>query len=144
MPICSLYRMRVGSGQRRGLGVSPTPLMMASAVGMRNTLFFLLTHRFCPRFFKDGSWVFGLFVSFVQNLSQLHMYAVIFSSVQFLHIVLLEDVCPAASTEALQQTVPCPSYAAEKSFCHKIDLGDAERSAARSYTEAFSGLRKHL
>ena len=93
---------------------------------MRSTLFSLLTHCFCSSFFKNGSWVFGLFVSFVQNLSQLRIHAVIFRPIQFLHIVLLEDVCPAASTAARQRRVPCPSYAAEKSFCHKIDLGDAE------------------
>ena len=28
---------------------------------------------FCSRLFKSGSWVFGPFVSFVQNLPQLHI-----------------------------------------------------------------------
>ena len=41
----------------------------------------LASDRFCSRFFRNGSWVFGLLVSLVQNLSQLHMHAVIFSPI---------------------------------------------------------------
>ena len=51
--------------------------------------------------FKSGSWVFDLFVSFVQNLLQLHMHAVVFSPIQFLCILLLEDsTCKHCSTAA--------------------------------------------
>ena len=34
---------------------------------------------FCSQTFRRGSWVLGLFVSFVHNLHQLPMHAVIFS-----------------------------------------------------------------
>ena len=43
---------------------------------------------------------FGLFVSFVQNLPQLHMHLVIFSHIQFLCILLLEERC--VQVQALQ------------------------------------------
>ena len=43
---------------------------------------------------------FGFFVSFAHNLSQLPMYTVIFSSVEFLSILLLEERC--VQVQALQ------------------------------------------
>ena len=49
----------------------------------------------------------GLFVSFVQNLPQLSKYSVIFSPLQFLCILLLED--RFVQVHALQQKVPGPS-----------------------------------
>ena len=52
-----------GSGQRGGLGVLPTPLVVLSAGDMHSTLLLLPTPCFCSQLFRSGSWVFGLFVS---------------------------------------------------------------------------------
>ena len=49
----------------------------------------------------------GLFVSFVQNLPQLSEHSVIFSPLQFLCILLLED--RFVQVQALQEKVPGPS-----------------------------------
>ena len=53
---------------------------------------------FCSRLFRCGSWVFGLFVSFIQNLPLVQMHAVIFSPT-----VAQGQVCPGAGIVALQQ-----------------------------------------
>ena len=61
-----------------------TLYVVLCAGGMHNTVLLLLTPCFCSWLFRSGSWAFsGLFVSFVQNLPQLHMHAVIFSPLQF-------------------------------------------------------------
>lgn len=50
---------------------------------------------------------FTLCIFWVQNLSQLHMQAVMFLvPTVSLYFVDLGEVCPGASTEALQQKVP--------------------------------------
>ena len=49
----------------------------------------------------------GLFVSFVHNLPQLHTHAVIFSPIQFLCVLLLEEMF--IQVHALQQSIPGPS-----------------------------------
>ena len=49
---------------------------------------------------KVAAVCFGSFVSFAQNLSQLPMHTVIFSSVEFLSILLLEERC--VQVQALQ------------------------------------------
>ena len=81
----SLYGVSIGgvqgSGQRGGLSVLSTPLVVLSAGSVLSTLLLLWT----PCFFAPRSSemtvgrFFVLFVSFVHNLSQLHMHAVIFS-----------------------------------------------------------------
>ena len=54
-----------------------------------------------PAFQKWQLGFWGFFVSVVQNLPQLHMYTVIFST--------QGDICPGESIAALQQRVPGPS-----------------------------------
>ena len=62
--------------------------MVLSAGGMCSTLLLL------PAFQKwQLGFFFGLFLSFVQNLPQRHLDAVIFSPIQFLCILLLEERC---------------------------------------------------
>ena len=69
--------------------------MVVCAGAIRSTLLF-------SGLFRSGSWI-CLFVSFVQNLPQLHIYEVIFSPIQFLCILLLEERC--VQVKALQH---CP------------------------------------
>ena len=56
----------------------------------------------------------GLFVSFVQNLPQLHMCTVIFQSlIGSLNFIVGGKVCPGASTPTLQQRVPSSRLVSE-------------------------------
>ena len=87
----------------------PTPLVVLSAGGMRSTLLLLLTPYFCSWLFRSGSWgfFFLVFLCLVHNLPHLHMQAIIFSPLQFLCILLLEETF--AQVQTLQQRVPGPS-----------------------------------
>ena len=57
--------------------------MVLSSGGKLRTLLLLPTPSFCSRLFRNDSWVFGFFASFVHNLPQLHMHAIVFSCLQF-------------------------------------------------------------
>ena len=59
---------------------------------------------FCSMIFKSAVRVFALFVSFVQNLHQQCLPAVIFSPIQFPYILLLKEKC--VQRQALEQRVP--------------------------------------
>lgn len=61
---------------------------------------------FAPGTSKVAVVFFGLFVSFVQNLPQLHMHGVVFSPIHFLRILLLEK--RFVQGQALQQRVQVP------------------------------------
>ena len=64
---------------------------------------------FCSRLFKSGSWGFwSLCIFWVQNFPQLSMYAVVFSPIQFLCILLFQERC--VQVQALQQRVPVPAH----------------------------------
>ena len=76
--------------------------MVSSAEGMHSSPLSLLT----PCFFF---LVFGLFVSFIQNLPQLYMNTVICSPVVSWYFVPPGEVYSRVSTAALQQRVPGPS-----------------------------------
>ena len=81
--------------------VFPAPLRRCCVQGACTVPCFCSQH---PGFALGSSEVeigcFGLFVSFVQNLSQLHRHAVIFSPMWFLCILLLEE--RFAQEQALQ------------------------------------------
>ena len=62
---------------------------------------------FCSMIFKSAVRVFALFVSFVQNLHQQCLPAVIFSPIQFPYILLLKERC--VQRQALEQRVPGPN-----------------------------------
>ena len=71
---------------------------------------------FAPSSSKVAFGFFGLLVSFVQNLPQLPRCAVVFSSIEFLCTLLLEERC--VQVQALQLRVPGPSL----SHCQHFDL----------------------
>ena len=82
---------------------------MLCAGGMHNTLLLLPAPRFAPGSSEVEIGCFGLFVSFVQNLSQLYRHAVIFSPMWFLCISLLEErFVQEQALQHLQQRVPDP------------------------------------
>ena len=60
---------------------------------MLSALLLFPTPWFCSRLFKTDSWVYGLFVSLVQNLPQMCMHTVPCSPLRFLCILLLEERC---------------------------------------------------
>ena len=63
-----------GMGVSRAGGLAEVaPPVALSVGGIPSTQLLLPTSCFCSRLFKSGSWDFGLFVSFVQNLPQLCM-----------------------------------------------------------------------
>ena len=92
-------------GWRGGSGVLPTPLGGDVCSGH------VQYPAFAPGSLKVavgfGFPFSGLFLSFVQNLSQLHMHAVIFSPIQFLCILLLQK--RRVQVQALKQRIPGPS-----------------------------------
>ena len=59
---------------------------------------------FCSMIFKSAVRVFALFVSFVPNLHQQCLPAVIFSPIQFPYILLLKEKC--VQRQAPEQRVP--------------------------------------
>lgn len=87
----------IGSSLTFGLGVLPR-LGCCSMQGA------CAAHCFCSRLLQSGRWVFGLFVSLVQDLPQLCLHAVMFSPLEFLWILLLEEMF--VQVQALQQRVP--------------------------------------
>ena len=109
--VLSLYGLRVGvcpevwlEGQLRHLA---HPQLVLCAGGLHSTLFLLPNLCFSSTLFKSGSWVFwSLLIFGVQNLPQLCLHAVIFSLIQFLCILLLEERC--VQVQALQQSLPGP------------------------------------
>ena len=79
-----------------------------------STLLLLLTPCFGSRLFKSDSGFFGLFVSFGSRICpQLCIHMVIFSPIQFLCILLLEERC--VQVQALQLRVPGPGLSQEDS-----------------------------
>lgn len=80
------------------MGSLPTPLVALCAGIIHSTLLLLPEPQKC-------SYVFGLFVSF-HTLLHLGMQAVIFSSLYFLCILLLQEMF--VQVQALQQGVPLP------------------------------------
>ena len=83
--------------------------MVLCAGGMHSTLLLLLA-------LQKWQLGFSLFVSFVQNLPQLHMLTVIFSPLEFLCILLLQEMF--VQVQALQQRSlgPRSQPVLEKSF----------------------------
>ena len=73
-----------GSGHRGGSGHLPTPLVVRGEGSKYRTLLLLPASR-------RGSWFLAFLYCIVRNLPQLHMHAVIFSPVQFLCILLLQE-----------------------------------------------------
>ena len=71
--------------------------MVLCAGGMHSTLLLLLA-------LQKWQLGFSLFVSFVQNLPQLHMLTVIFSPLEFLCVLLPKETF--VQVQALQQRVP--------------------------------------
>ena len=84
--------------------------MVLSARGMCSTLLFLPTHNFCSQLFRSGSWVFWSFLYFCPEFTPVaHARSCFYSHVVSLHVVARGDVCPGASSPALQHRVPGPS-----------------------------------
>ena len=90
-----------GSRWRASLRGLPTPSVVLCAEGIRSTLLCFRPLGFAPGSSKVAVAFFGLFVSFVRNLPQLRMRAVIFSPIQFLCILLLQERC--VQVQALQR-----------------------------------------
>ena len=89
-----------GSGQRGGLGGVPTPLVVLCSGHAQYLLLFLATR-------GSGSLVFSYLVS--HNLPRLSMHAGLFSLLEFLPILLLEEACVQVQpVQPLQPRVPGP------------------------------------
>ena len=93
-----------GLGWRGGLDSLPTPLRYCCVQGACTVPYH------CSGFFKAAVGFFGLFVSFVQNLTQLQHACSYFSSYTVsLHFVAGGEMCSGVSTAALRQGLPNPS-----------------------------------
>ena len=95
---CSQRGLRVEVCQ--GVGLEGWPGWFAHPLGCGVCRVRAQYPAFAPGSSKVAFWIFGLFVSFVQNWPQLHITCIYFSPIQFLCILLLKERC--VQVQALQ------------------------------------------